>query len=77
MKARITRTGWYGLVDRKDKTKPPCDGCVFDTDKQCWFIEVETIDDIFNLPEHEKVISPADEDDDFDMEIELYDDYRE
>lgn len=73
MKATVRKSS----VHKQTKDNPPCVGCVFDESTNKWFINVETIDDLLGLPSHEIIIASAMQDDDFDMYIELYDDYRE
>lgn len=76
MKAAIEKSSWHNEYSYQNKAEKPCDAAVWDAEQERWFIEIETIDDILKLY-HRLVISSAAQDDDFDMEIELYDDYRE
>lgn len=74
MKVRVHKTSWIGYFNDEQ----PCKGAILDADKRRWIVELETMQDLFNwLPSHEIVVICADEDDDLDLYIEIYDDYRE
>jgi hypothetical protein len=77
MKARIIKSTWYGKIDVTDK---PCENARLEYDdyhrtKQ-WFLDIETIADLLNIYSPLVISSPYMECK-YDIEVEVYDDYRE
>ena len=73
MKAKIRKSSVW--LDKEDL--PVCDGAIWDESLKCWTIELNTIEDIFELPAHKVIVFSPIKGDEYDFEVELYDNYRE
>lgn len=77
MKAAVYKSSCY---DPDGEYDPPCAGAVHDPNVGEWgewIIEVETIADLLKISSRPVIVSYAATDDKFDIEIEIYDDWRE
>lgn len=73
MKATVCKSSWHG---GRGKGKPsPCEGAVWDEAQGRWFLEVNSLDDLTKL--NKIVFALAWDKAPYDLDIEIYDDYRE
>lgn len=73
MRAHITKTTWHGVGKKDDK---PCENAIWDNHHKEWFIELETLNDLLDIGST-LVINSAHVAEEHDIDVEIYDDYRE
>lgn len=73
MRAHITKTTWHGMGKKDDK---PHENAIWDNEHKAWFMEINSLDDLLDISS-QLVILSAWENEPYDIEVEIYNDYRD